>query len=294
MKSYYHTKGILHQRSCVDTPQQNGVVERKHRHLLETARALSFQANLPSKFWGDCVQCATYLINRMKLGALGNVSPHEKLFGVPPKIDHLRAFGCLCYTSTLKQGRTKFQSRAEPCVFLGYPYGQKPYKVYNLTTSKVQISRDVVFHKHLFPFHMQQTPSPSTFYLPVTTIDPYTSYPFPTSPPKATPTPDIIPTPSPSLLDTFPSSLPPLLPNPTTPPLHTHPSQDNPTYLHPSSTTSIPPRKSSRSHHPPSHLKDYVCSPAITHWCNLVSFSAFSAHSPLLSNTQTWSEPTCY
>jgi len=48
--SFYAKKGILHQKSCVDTPQQNGVVERKHKHLLEVARALLIQAHLPSKF----------------------------------------------------------------------------------------------------------------------------------------------------------------------------------------------------------------------------------------------------
>jgi transposase InsO family protein len=50
MQSYFYLKGIIHQRSCVDTPQQNGIVERKHRHLLEVARALRFQANLPISF----------------------------------------------------------------------------------------------------------------------------------------------------------------------------------------------------------------------------------------------------
>lgn len=49
-KEFYQAHGIEHQTSIRDTPQQNGVVERKHRHLLETARALQFQSNLPIKF----------------------------------------------------------------------------------------------------------------------------------------------------------------------------------------------------------------------------------------------------
>jgi len=53
--AYLLSKGIIHQTSCVPTHQQNGVVERKHKHLLETSRANLFQSKLPIKFWGDCV-----------------------------------------------------------------------------------------------------------------------------------------------------------------------------------------------------------------------------------------------
>lgn len=55
-------KGIIHQTSCFSSPQQNGVVEQKHRHLLETCRALLFQSNLPTQYWGECLMHATFLI----------------------------------------------------------------------------------------------------------------------------------------------------------------------------------------------------------------------------------------
>lgn len=49
---FFASQGIEHQTGCVYSPQQNGVVERKHRHLLETCRALLFQSNLATIYWG--------------------------------------------------------------------------------------------------------------------------------------------------------------------------------------------------------------------------------------------------
>ncbi|XP_019150232.1 PREDICTED: uncharacterized protein LOC109147051 [Ipomoea nil] len=50
MSNFLNEKGIVHQKSCVDTPQQNGIAERKHQHVLNVARALRFQASLPIEF----------------------------------------------------------------------------------------------------------------------------------------------------------------------------------------------------------------------------------------------------
>lgn len=59
------THGIIHQRTCVYTPQQNGVVERRHRTLLESARALMYQSSLPLKFWPYSILTATWMLNRI-------------------------------------------------------------------------------------------------------------------------------------------------------------------------------------------------------------------------------------
>lgn len=56
---------IFHQSSCVFTPQQNGVVKRKHKYILDTFRYIRFQVSVTLKFRGDCVTTAVYLINRL-------------------------------------------------------------------------------------------------------------------------------------------------------------------------------------------------------------------------------------
>ncbi|CAM8933502.1 unnamed protein product [Rhodiola kirilowii] len=152
MTKFLQEKGCVHQSSCPHTPQQNGVVERKHRHLLEVARALMFESGLPKKFWGDSVLTGTHIINRLPSSVIQGKSSWEKLFSEIPHIEHLRVFGCSCFVSTIPSLRDKFDPRALECIFLGYPTGQKGYKVFCLATEKIIVSRHVIFREESFPF----------------------------------------------------------------------------------------------------------------------------------------------
>ena len=69
--------GILHQSSCAHTPQQNGVAERKNRHLVEIARTLLLHSHVSFRFWEDVVLIACYLINRMPSSVLHDQIPHS-------------------------------------------------------------------------------------------------------------------------------------------------------------------------------------------------------------------------
>ena len=301
---YYFTQGIVLQKTCAATPQQNGIVERKHRHLLETTRALFFQSKLPISYWNECVLTATHLINRTPLKSINNISPYEKLYGKSPSLHHLRVFGCLCYVSTLKQNRSKFDPKADSCVFIGYPPNQKAYKVLNLNTFKVHITRDVTFHKKHFPFHFSQSPStPSTslfqIFLPSTTTNSsFFDHDVPdifnniNKPTHNTQTTDITPISSPS--------------DHSDPPSTSNNSSDSNIVdfsdtLHttPSLTPDAPVLRRSQRHTTiPQHLDDFIYSlpghstNTSTHWCQLAFYTP--SHSVLLAHLNIPKEPTCY
>ena len=150
-KALFEKLGVIRESSCPHTPQQNGVVERKHRHILEVARALRFQGSLPIRFWGECVLAAVYLINRMPTSVVNGQSPFEIFHGMHPDLSHLRTIGCLCYATKLVKDDI-FSTRADAYVFMGYSSTKKGYVVYNLSHQKMLVSRDVVFKEDIFPF----------------------------------------------------------------------------------------------------------------------------------------------
>jgi len=149
---FYASKGIIHKRSCVETPQKNGRVERKHQHILNVARAVLFQSKLPKLFWSYVVLHATFLINRVPTPLLKNKSPYQKLYDTLPDINSFKVFGCLCYASTILAHRSKLQSRARKSVFLGYKSGSKGYVLFDLDTREIFLSRNVVFHELILPY----------------------------------------------------------------------------------------------------------------------------------------------
>ena len=163
LSPYFQSQGILHDSSCVNTPQQNGVAERKNRHLLNTTQALLFQRNAPKSYWGEVVLTATYLINRILSRVLDNKSPVEVLksfyahFRTSNRLTH-RVFRCTAFVHVHSQHRDKLDPRAIKCVFLGYSSTQKGYKCYNPSTKKFYISTDATFteNRPFFPKYSLQ------------------------------------------------------------------------------------------------------------------------------------------
>lgn len=152
MVEFFAEKGIIHQRSCAYTPQQNAIVERKHQHILNVARAIRFQASFPLEFWGQCVMHAVFLINRLPSPVIELATPYYRLYGKNPDLLSLKVFGCLCYASNLSHSRHKMAQRSKKCVFVGIPAHTKGYLLYDLNEKTIFISRDVKFYESHFPF----------------------------------------------------------------------------------------------------------------------------------------------
>ncbi|RVX10668.1 Retrovirus-related Pol polyprotein from transposon TNT 1-94 [Vitis vinifera] len=155
--SYLLENGIVHQSSCIDTPQQNGVAERKNRHLMEVARSLMIASNVPKQLWGEAALTATYLINRMPSRILQFKTPCQILLAAYPSARiissiPIKVFGCTAFVHIHKSQRSKLDPTATKCIFLGYSPNQKRYKCYSPTTKKFYTSMDVTFFENQ-PFY---------------------------------------------------------------------------------------------------------------------------------------------
>ncbi|KAL0320005.1 UNVERIFIED_CONTAM: Copia protein [Sesamum radiatum] len=265
-QTLFSSLGIAHQKTCPYTPQQNGLVERRHKQLLELARSLIFQAHLPTTFWGEALLAATYLLNRLPSSVLSWKTPYELLHKQPPSYDNLRVFGCLCFATLTKPHKDKFGKRALRCVFLGYCTDHKGFKVYDLDTKQLLISRDVIFHEQHFPFNSTSLPSS------------FTDIPLPIIP-LTTDNDDIAPVVS-SPVDS------PLSPMVTTnPPSSTPSTTVSSLSVPPSLPITQPIRHSTRPTHKPAWLSDFICNQ---------SSSYSTAHTQFVAQLSILQKPRSY
>ena len=144
-RTYLKENGIMHQTSAPKTPQQNGVAERNNRTIVEATRCLLHDAKLDLGFWAEAVATATYIRNRCPKALLDGKSPEMIWTGKVPEVDHLRVFGCRAYALISSDCRKKLDAKTRECILLGYGNGSKAYRLYDIETGKVIVSRDAEF-----------------------------------------------------------------------------------------------------------------------------------------------------
>ncbi|KAJ0817154.1 putative RNA-directed DNA polymerase [Helianthus annuus] len=150
---YCLRKGIEHQYSAPYTPQQNGVAERKNRTLIEAATMLS-DSKLPVLFWGEAVNTACYVLNKVLTVKRFNKTCHELMFNEKPNLTGFEPFGLPC-TIVRNKDKQKFGEVADEGYFLGYVPGTPNKRVFSLKTGKIE----VVFNVEITSYKPQQSTS---------------------------------------------------------------------------------------------------------------------------------------
>lgn len=127
-QQFCSSHGIHHQLTAGYSPQQNGIAERKNRHLLEGIRSVASGTQIPRFLWDEIAKSVNYIQNRLPCRALNRKTPEEAFTGTKPNLAHLRVLGCLAYCHIPKEKRNKLDPKALPTILLGYDEQSKAYR----------------------------------------------------------------------------------------------------------------------------------------------------------------------
>nr|GEU95595.1 hypothetical protein [Tanacetum cinerariifolium] len=134
LHAYFKEEGIEHQNSTPRTPEQNEVVQRRNRTLVEAARTMLFAYKLPLFFWAEAIAAACYTQNRSLIIHRHEKTPYHIINGRKPSLKHLHIFGCTCYIAQDGENLNKMKEKRDSCILVGYSTRSKGYKVYNKRT----------------------------------------------------------------------------------------------------------------------------------------------------------------
>lgn len=145
-EDHLRSLGVVHQTTIPYSSQQNGVVERANRTIVERTIALMHSEQIPLRLWAETMSTVVYLKNRSPSVVLNDRTPYEALKGRSPNLDHLRVVGCAAWVMIRKEAReSKLHPRAVLCVMIGYSETQKGWKVWDPAQNRIIVARDVQF-----------------------------------------------------------------------------------------------------------------------------------------------------
>ncbi|GKB00678.1 retrovirus-related pol polyprotein from transposon TNT 1-94 [Tanacetum coccineum] len=145
LHAYFKEEGVEHQTSTPRIPEQNGVVERRNRTLVEAARTMLSASKLPLSFWAEAVATACYTQSRSIIISTYGKMAYHIINDRKPSIKHLHIFGCICYITRDGENLDKMKEKGDPCVMVGYSTQSKGYRVYNKRTRLIVESIHIKF-----------------------------------------------------------------------------------------------------------------------------------------------------
>nr|GEZ84132.1 retrovirus-related Pol polyprotein from transposon TNT 1-94 [Tanacetum cinerariifolium] len=149
LAKFFDEVGITQQFFAARTPQQNGVVERRNRTLVEVARTMLSFANLPSFHWAEAIATACFTQNHLIIHKRFNKTLYELMNKRKPNIKFFRVFECRCYLLNDYKDVRKLKAKGDIEVFIGYSKEYAAFRSYNKRTRKIHESVNVNFDEIL-------------------------------------------------------------------------------------------------------------------------------------------------
>jgi hypothetical protein len=137
--------GIKRELTTPYNPQQNSVVERKNRTIMEVVKTMIHDQDLPMCLWAEAAMATIYVQNRLSHSALGLKTQEEMFTGKKPEVSHLKIFGCPVFIHIPKEKRNKLEPSGKKGIFVGYYEVSKAFRIYIPSHHHIEISRDVTF-----------------------------------------------------------------------------------------------------------------------------------------------------
>ncbi|GJT63827.1 retrovirus-related pol polyprotein from transposon TNT 1-94 [Tanacetum coccineum] len=147
LRDFYENVGISHQTSVARTPQQNDVVERRNRTLMEAARTMLIFSEAHLFLWAEVINTACYTQNRSLIRLNYYKTPYELMHDKKPDLSFLYFFGSLCYPTNDSEDFGKLNAKADIGIFVGYAPAKKAFRIYNRRTWKIMENIHVMFNE---------------------------------------------------------------------------------------------------------------------------------------------------
>nr|GEY79701.1 integrase, catalytic region, zinc finger, CCHC-type, peptidase aspartic, catalytic [Tanacetum cinerariifolium] len=162
LHAYFAAEGIIHQTSVARTPEQNDVVERRNRTLVEAARTMLSAIKVPLFFWAEAISTACFTQNHSLVIRRHEKTPYHIINNRKPSVKLFHIFGSLCYIVRDGENLDKIKEKGDECIFVGYSTQLRAYRVFNKRTRVIMESIHVNFNElpHMASDHVSSDPAP--------------------------------------------------------------------------------------------------------------------------------------